>query len=143
MSISDIDLHAEQAAMFNADPSMANVKDKGLLHAALLGWLAARRTPIKKDGPAVHPGEHLKSQYMVPGDFTSHELGQLLETGRTVIADIVSKKKPMSADVALRLEYVFGSPADEWLSMQARYDLEQAKLENDYSTLASYINRTT
>jgi addiction module HigA family antidote len=48
-----------------------------------------------------------------------------------LIHQIVKHERGISADTALRLASYFGTSADVWVRMQARYDLElaQTKLE--------------
>jgi addiction module HigA family antidote len=40
---------------------------------------------------------------------------------------IVAGQRGISADTALRLGRYFGTPAQFWINMQARYDLESTK----------------
>ena len=43
----------------------------------------------------------------------------------------------LSPDTALRLERAFGSSAEFWLNLQARYDLETARDQIDRKDLAA------
>lgn len=45
------------------------------------------------------------------------------------ISQIVNGKRAVTADTAMRLARYFGTSADVWLRLQARYDLEVAALE--------------
>jgi len=40
---------------------------------------------------------------------------------------IYAKRRAITGETALRLAYYFGTSAEYWLNMQARYDLETAR----------------
>lgn len=82
-------LEAERAAMLAAYPSMANVSDPVLLHAALTGWLAARRSAAGSFGgvelpPLPEPVDEVRAMfrgemdYARPGDnyYTAEQVRQ-------------------------------------------------------------------
>ena len=43
--------------------------------------------------------------------------------------DVVHGKRPINAELALRLARFFGTDAQSWVSLQTPYDLERAKIE--------------
>jgi antitoxin HigA-1 len=84
----------------------------------------ARQT--KKLKP-VHPGEILDHEFMRPLGITAYRLAK--ETGITAqhIGRILKGTRGLSGDMALRLARYFGTSAQLWMNLQARYELECAK----------------
>jgi antitoxin HigA-1 len=72
---------------------------------------------------AVHPGEMLREEFMVPLGLTAYRLAQDLNLPVPRINDIVREKRAISADTALRLGRYFGTSAQLWMNLQSRYDL--------------------
>lgn len=75
----------------------------------------------------VHPGEILREDYLVPLGLSVNKLAQALKVPTSRMNDIVNGSRGISADTALRLERYFGSEAQGWLNLQARYDLKMAE----------------
>ena len=69
------------------------------------------------------PGEILREEFMVPMGITSYRLAKDLRLTAPRVNDIVRKRRAISADTALRLARYFGTSAQLWLNLQARYDL--------------------
>lgn len=72
---------------------------------------------------AIHPGEMLREEFMVPLGLTAYRLAKELRLPAPRINDIVREKRSISADTALRLGRYFGTSAQLWMNLQARYDL--------------------
>ena len=72
---------------------------------------------------AVHPGEILREDFMLPMKLTAYRLAKDLRLPAPRVNDIVREKRAISADTALRLGRYFGTSAQLWLNLQARYDL--------------------
>lgn len=72
---------------------------------------------------AVHPGEMLREEFMVPMGLTAYRLAKDLKLPAPRINDIVREKRGLSPDTALRLARYFGNSPEFWMNMQARYDL--------------------
>jgi len=72
---------------------------------------------------AVHPGEILREEFMVPMGLTSYRLAKELNLPAPRVNDLVREKRAVTADTALRLARYFGSSAQLWMNLQARYDL--------------------
>ena len=79
--------------------------------------------------PPVHPGEVLLEDFMKPLGLTQYRLAQDLHVSPMRISQIVHGKRAVTADTALRLARYFGTSADVWMRLQARYDLESAEVE--------------
>lgn len=79
--------------------------------------------------PPVHPGEVLLEDFMKPLGLSQYRLAQDLHVSAMRISQIVHGKRSITADTALRLARYFGTSADVWMRLQARYDLESAEAE--------------
>ena len=76
---------------------------------------------------AIHPGEMLREEFMVPLELSSNALAMALRVPATRILEIVHERRGISADTALRLARYFGTSAQFWMNMQQNYDLALAK----------------
>ena len=79
--------------------------------------------------PPVHPGEVLLEDFMKPFGLSQYRLAQDLGVPALRINQIVHGKRAVTADTALRLARYFGTSANVWMRLQARYDLEVAEVE--------------
>lgn len=77
--------------------------------------------------PPVHPGEVLLEDFMKPLGLSQYRLAQDLGVPPLRINQIVHGKRAVTADTALRLARYFGTSANVWMRLQARYDLEVAE----------------
>jgi len=77
----------------------------------------------------IHPGEFLLEDFMKPHDLSQYRLAKDIGVTPIRINEIVRGKRSITADTALRLSRYFGTTAQIWLRLQARYDLEKAKKE--------------
>jgi len=76
---------------------------------------------------AIHPGEILKEEFMVPLSLTSYRLAKDLHVPAPRVNDIVRGKRSITADTAIRLGIYFGLPAQFWMNLQNDYDLRLAR----------------
>jgi addiction module HigA family antidote len=83
----------------------------------------SRSTRAGVPANAVHPGEMLREEFMVPLGLTAYRLAKDLKLPLPRVNDVVREKRGISADTALRLSRYFGNSAEYWMNMQARYDL--------------------
>jgi addiction module HigA family antidote len=74
----------------------------------------------------VHPGEILREEFLVPLRMTAYALAKACHVPRTRIERLASEKSPVTTDTALRLGRYFGTSAEFWMNIQARFDLETA-----------------
>jgi addiction module HigA family antidote len=77
----------------------------------------------KKLAP-VHPGEVLLTDFLEPLALSQYRLAHAITVPPRRINEIVHGKRAVSADTALRLARFFGTSAQFWLNLQARFDLE-------------------
>ena len=75
----------------------------------------------------IHPGEILQEEFLEPLELSQNALAQSLHVSARRINEIVHKKRSITADTALRLSLFFGTSADFWMHLQAKYDLETLK----------------
>jgi addiction module HigA family antidote len=77
--------------------------------------------------PLVHPGEILRHDFLRPMKISVYMLAQAIKVPRSRINDIVLGRRGVTADTAFRLARYFGTSADFWINLQARYDLDAAE----------------
>ena len=75
----------------------------------------------------IHPGEHLREDFMKPFGLSSNALARALDVTPARINDIVRERRGISADTALRLARFFGTDAQSWLNLQSHYDIQCAE----------------
>jgi addiction module HigA family antidote len=87
-----------------------------------------KRRNVKKRGPAsaVHPGEILREDFMIPLGLNATELAKHLRVSVPRVNDIVRERRAITADTAIRLSRYFGTSADVWMGLQTEYDLKVA-----------------
>ncbi|MEJ0012873.1 MAG: HigA family addiction module antitoxin [Bauldia sp.] len=74
--------------------------------------------------PAVHPGEYLREEYLVPLGMSALALAKALNVPRTRIERLVAETSPVTPDTALRLAKYFRTSPLFWMNMQAGHDLK-------------------
>ncbi len=80
--------------------------------------------------PNIHPGEILRLEFLEPLNIAPYRLSKDIGVAQTRISKILSEKRGITADTALRLSRYFGNSAQFWLNLQTQYDLRQAQEEN-------------
>ncbi len=89
----------------------------------------------------VHPGEILSEEFLKPLGLSMNQLALALRVPANRINAIVAGERGITADTALRLGRYFGTSAQFWINMQARFDLEStkdklaAKIEREKSSI--------
>ncbi len=92
---------------------------------------------------AIHPGEMLKEELESRG-ITQKEFAKAIEVSYTMLNEILNGKRSITADFAILIEAALGTPAEHWLNMQARYNLQTARRkETVISRFNSIRNMTT
>lgn len=76
-----------------------------------------------------HPGVILREEWLEPLGLSVYALAKALKVERSRINDIVLGRRGISADTALRLARYFGTDAQSWLTLQAKYDLSAARAD--------------
>jgi addiction module HigA family antidote len=76
----------------------------------------------------IHPGEILADE-LTELSTSAAELARQINVPANRISQILSGKRSITADTALRLGKWFGTGPRIWLNLQQAYDLDIAKLE--------------
>jgi antitoxin HigA-1 len=80
---------------------------------------------IKKLRP-IHPGQVLKTVLEEAG-ISANGLALSLRIPANRLTEIIKGRRSISADTALRLARFFGTSAQMWMNLQARYELDTAE----------------
>lgn len=94
----------------------------------------AVRLPSKRE--PTHPGEMLEKEFLTPMGLSQRDLATAIHVSYQRINELVNKRRGVTPSTALRLAKFFGMSADFWLSLQIRWDLYRAQVE-ERSELAS------
>lgn len=81
---------------------------------------------VKNNMRAIHPGEHLREDYLEPLGMSANALAVALRVPAPRINDIVREKRGITPDTALRLATYFKTSPEYWLRWQAAYDIKTA-----------------
>jgi antitoxin HigA-1 len=76
--------------------------------------------------PPIHPGEVLKTVLDDAG-LNAHQTALSLRIPANRLTGILNGKRAITADTAMRLGRFFGTSAEMWINLQARYDLHVAE----------------
>jgi addiction module HigA family antidote len=82
---------------------------------------------LKRGLAPTHPGEILKSLYIVPLGITVTDAAGKLGVTRKTLSELLNGHSGISAEMALRLSLAFKTTPGLWLGLQQDYDLWQAK----------------
>jgi antitoxin HigA-1 len=77
----------------------------------------------------VHPGEHLREDFLKPYGLSMNKLAMDLRVPVTRIADILAERRGISSDTALRLGRYFKTSPEFWMNMQMRFELDVSEEE--------------
>jgi addiction module HigA family antidote len=80
---------------------------------------------LRKLAP-IHPGEILKTVLNDAG-LNAHRTALSLRIPANRLTAILGGKRRITADTAVRLACFFGTSAEMWMNLQARYDLHVAE----------------
>lgn len=75
------------------------------------------------------PGEVLLEDFLKPMGITQYRLAKSIRVPASRIHDVVHGKRPINAELALRLARFFGTDAQSWVNLQSHYDLERAEID--------------
>jgi len=80
----------------------------------------------KKKIPPVHPGAYLK-ELLDELALSQYRLAKDIGVSAMRINYIINGKRPVNAELALRLGRYFGQNPRYWLNLQSRYDMDVAE----------------
>lgn len=75
--------------------------------------------------PPVHPGYYLR-ELLDELNVSQYRLAKDIGIPAMRISHIVHGRRPVTAEMALRLGLYFGQTPQYWMNLQARYDLDTA-----------------
>lgn len=75
----------------------------------------------------VHPGGVLRTEFLEPLGVSKYRLAKDTRIPADRVGKIVAGRRGITADTALRFARYFGTSAEFWMNLQARYDLETPK----------------
>ncbi len=76
--------------------------------------------------PPLHPGEYLRSVLDDAG-LSANAVALSLRVPANRLTEILNGRRAITADTAMRLGRYFGTSAQMWMNLQARYDLDAAE----------------
>lgn len=85
---------------------------------------------IKNEGNAgwaVHPGEILREEFLIPLDITPHRLAVELGVSAPTVNEIVRENRNVTPEMAARLAKFFGTSEQFWLNLQDAYSVHEVK----------------
>ena len=74
-----------------------------------------------------HPGRIVRQDCIEALNLTVTKTAELLGVTRKALNNLVNEKAGISAEMAIRLEKLGWSTADQWMRLQATYNLAQAR----------------
>jgi len=92
--------------------------------------LPKKRTSLQRNanerGVALHPGEMLREEFLVPLRMTARMLADEIKVPEQRVVAIVKEKRGLDAAMCLRLARFFRMSPEFWMNLQKAYELEMA-----------------
>lgn len=85
-------------------------------------------TLIRNGLPAIHPGAFL-SEMLTELGLSQAAFARKIGVSAMRVSHIIGGRRPVTAEMALRLGRAFGQSAEYWLNLQVAYDLKVAGAE--------------
>ena len=85
-----------------------------------------------------HPGRIVRQDCIEALELTVTKAAELLGVTRQALNNLVNEKAGISPEMAIRLEKLGWSTADQWMRLQAAYDLAQARRSQDQIKVERY-----
>jgi antitoxin HigA-1 len=76
--------------------------------------------------PPIHPGQVLRT-ILEDAGISANALALALRIPANRLTEIMNGRRSLSADTALRLARYFGTSAQMWMNLQAKFDLDSAQ----------------
>lgn len=78
---------------------------------------------------ATHPGILIRDELECRDDISQKELASLLGVKASFLNEIISGKRPITADMAILLEKTLGISAEYWMRFQSQYEIDLARVK--------------
>ena len=88
-----------------------------------------------------HPGEILREDVLPALGITQGELAEKLGVSRRTISEVLHGRRPVTADMALRIGRFCGNGPEIWLRMQSALDLWELERSNSASYRRILVHR--
>jgi len=75
----------------------------------------------------VSPGEILQEEFLEPLNISAYRLAKEVHIPQSRISEIISGKRGITADTAMRFSLFFGTTPQFWLNIQNQYELDKLK----------------
>lgn len=85
-----------------------------------------------------HLGHSIKDACLEPLGLSVTDGARILGVARHTLSRVINGQAGISPEMAIRLEKAGWSSADQWLRVQAAYDLAQARLHQDEIKVRRY-----
>lgn len=92
--------------------------------------MATNETGAASEAPELsdpHPGGIILEDFLKPYRMTPYRLAKGLGVPPTRVAEILKRKRAITADTALRLSRLLGCTPEFWLGLQASHDLRTTR----------------
>ncbi|MCB9665108.1 MAG: HigA family addiction module antidote protein [Alphaproteobacteria bacterium] len=77
--------------------------------------------------PEAHPGEFLRLRFLEPLGLSAADLARGCRMPRSRVSEILAGKRGLTADTAMRLGSFFRMEPEQWMALQADFDLAHAE----------------
>jgi len=74
-----------------------------------------------------HPGETLREDFLIPISKDAAWLAEGLQLPTAEVEELLEEKRPITAEMALRLSRFLGTSAEIWMGLQEHFDLESTR----------------
>ena len=85
---------------------------------------------------ATHPGEHIAEELKAL-DVDAAAFARQLQLPENRVTEILNRRQAVTADVALRLAYYFGTSAKFWMNLHRLHDRRMAEYTSAQSIAAT------
>lgn len=85
----------------------------------------------------IHPGEILLEEFMRPIGLSQNRLATALSVPVKRINAVVRRKRPVTADLALRLSGYFKTTPEFWMNLQNHDDLDIARIQMEKENVSA------
>ena len=86
------------------------------------------------DAKFIHPGEHLEL-FLEDLEISHAQFAEALGVTTYRISQIMNRRDPVTAEMAMRIAKAFDQSAEFWIRLQLMYDLEVARATVDVSAI--------
>ena len=74
-----------------------------------------------------HPGGYVLRNVIEPRNLTVMDAASLLDVPRQALFDFLNEKVPLTAELAFRIETVFGIEMETLMGLQTQFDIAEAR----------------